>query len=531
MAVTGTNLQRELVLLRSRLQEAEETLQAIRTGLVDALVVRGPEGDKVYTLKGAEEPYRLLVERMGEGALTLSSDGEILYSNGRFAELVGVPLEQVTGKRLSDFIEDARPLDLQTWCRDAAESTIRREVSLRRPNGDVFPVLLSIGALALEDVTVLSAIVTDLSEHKQAEEAAAAERFTRSILDQLVDPVVVCDASGRITHANRSAQAMMPDDSIGRPFAEALPLRFGGIANGGGNGAADAIDASISRTLRGESTRGLEVRLDEPGLRGSCFLLNADPLLSARQECIGSVIALTNITSLKRAEERQRVLLAELSHRVKNNLAIVQSVATQTLKSSETLGYFGTAFAGRLHALALAHSILTQTGWNQADLHDLLDQALSPYRHLGRADDIAVSGPSVLLPPSYVSPLSLVLHELGTNAVKYGALSRESGRIEIGWELAENEGEPEVVLTWRERNGPVVRPPTRSGLGCKLIERAISYELDGKIRLDYAPEGFSCVASFRLRSQSESVPQLDLPEPAFLGGLSNTEKDPLADRA
>src|SRR5215475_2170854 len=297
MAVTGTNLQRELVLLRSRLQEAEETLQAIRTGLVDALVVRGPEGDKVYTLKGAEEPYRLLVERMGEGAATLSSDGEILYSNGRFAELLGVHLEHVTGRRLSDFIAEGQAPDLRVLGRDAAATAFRGEVALRRPDGTEFPVLLSIGVLPVEDVVVFSAIVTDLTEHKHAEEAAAAERFTRSILDQLVDAVVVCDTSGRILHANRAASELMASDPIGCLLAEVLPLQADGAGKPDDRHLDGAVSSAIAQALAGQSTHAVEVRLMEAERQGDCFLFSADPLLSARGECVGSVIALTNITS------------------------------------------------------------------------------------------------------------------------------------------------------------------------------------------------------------------------------------------
>jgi len=265
--------------------------------------------------------------------------------------------------------------------------------------------------------------------------------------------------------------------------------------------------------------------------QGDCFLFSADPLLSARGECVGSVIALTNITSLKRAEERQSVLLAELSHRVKNNLAIVQSIAKQTLNSSETLSYFGTAFSGRLHALSLAHSILTQSGWSQANLHELLEQILSPYRHLGHADDIELSGPPIQLPPSYVSPLSLVFHELATNAVKYGAFSRENGRVDISWSRTDDDGEQGVVLNWREHNGPPVRPPKRTGLGGKLIERAISYELDGSVKLDYAPEGFSFTARFPLRSDPDNALYQTVASPMPVGGLSRGDEDSRANLA
>src|SRR5262249_12403032 len=154
-------------------------------------------------------------------------------------------------------------------------------------------------------------------------------------------------------------------------------------ARGAGDGT-DIVNASVATALEGRAVEGVEVRLADPAHRSLRFLFTAGPLFAAGQECIGLVVTLIDITWIKRAEEQQRVLLAELSHRVKNNLAVVQSVARQTLAGSGSLGDFDVAFSGRLNALALAHGLLTSSGWGQIDLRELVERVVSPYRSLGR---------------------------------------------------------------------------------------------------------------------------------------------------
>ena len=180
---------------------------------------------------------------------------------------------------------------------------------------------------------------------------------------------------------------------------------------------------------------------------------------------VGSIVTLTDMTERKRAEEQQTMLVAELNHRVKNILAIVQSVASQTVRSSSTLENFSDAFAGRLRALAIAHDILAQTRWIGVGLNELLVAVLAPYR-TPEDPRISIVGPAVLLPARAVVPLSMVLHEMATNAAKYGALSTRRGRIDISWE-ASGDIEKSVELTWRQWVAPWSRPapPAASAQG------------------------------------------------------------------
>jgi PAS domain S-box-containing protein len=487
----------ELEELRARLAEAEETLRAIRSGEVDALVVEGPDGPRIYTLKGADEPYRLLVERMQEGAVTLNEDGVVLFCNESFATMLQVPLEQVIGASLAQFVAQDEQPALAAVLQDARSCSVRRELTLRRADGAPVPALLALGPLPIDaGVLAISMIASDLSEQKRTEELAAAERFLRSILEQATEPVLVLDAGGVVTHASRAALQLTLDDPLGRPFAQAVPLRVVDSHDRAGS-RPKWLARQIGQALQGRSVSGLEVSAAGDGAERHHYLLSAGPLYDAREQVAGAVVMLTDITERKRFEQHQRVLLAELSHRVKNTLASVRSIAAQTLRSAPSMETFGPAFDGRLKALALAHGVSTGAGWGDADLAELIARILEPFRS-GRGDNIAVAGPPAHLPPRQVVPVMLMLHELVTNAAKYGALSTAGGRVTIEWTVDHQHARPWLRLCWAEASGPRVLPPSRKGFGTALIERSVAHELDGSATLDYRPEGLVCTLKFPL---------------------------------
>jgi two-component sensor histidine kinase len=198
------------------------------------------------------------------------------------------------------------------------------------------------------------------------------------------------------------------------------------------------------------------------------------------------------------------VLLAELSHRVKNTLASVRSIATQTMRNAPSVEAFQGAFEGRLKALALAHGLLTQSGWSEAELGELIRQTVLPYL-TARTDSVHLSGPATYLPPRQVVTVMLIMHELAVNAAKYGALSRDDGRVAIDWTIDRHGPERVLRLRWAESGGPPVRPPERTGFGTTLIERSIAHELDGRASLDYRPDGLVCELDFPLRGSTADL--------------------------
>ena len=198
----------------------------------------------------------------------------------------------------------------------------------------------------------------------------------------------------------------------------------------------------------------------------------------------------------RRAEERMTLLVAELSHRVKNTLATVVAIARLTLRQSPDLATFDQAFSRRLQALSTAHSLIFQANWGETELRAVVEQALAPFRR-SPEPAIHIQGPDVKLSPKAALSLTLMLHELATNAAKYGALSEGLGSVSVQWRLEPAET-PLVRLSWTERGGPAVTPPSRKGFGHTLIERSIRYELDGSARLDFPPTGLDAEISFPL---------------------------------
>ena len=191
----------------------------------------------------------------------------------------------------------------------------------------------------------------------------------------------------------------------------------------------------------------------------------------------------------RQAEQQKELLVRELSHRVKNTMAMVLSIVRRTARDDLTIREYADSLAGRLRAIADAHALLFETSWSDAELHDVLARTLMPHDREGCRVTIE-AGPRLKIDPKKALAVSMIANELITNAVKYGALSGQSGTVSIGWTRETGEdGEPEVGLRWRESGGPPVKPPEKQGFGTTLIRRSAEYELDGAVDHAYAPEG------------------------------------------
>ncbi|KQP74859.1 histidine kinase [Methylobacterium sp. Leaf111] len=214
--------------------------------------------------------------------------------------------------------------------------------------------------------------------------------------------------------------------------------------------------------------------------------------------------AMFDISERKRAEEHQRLLTGELHHRVKNTLALVQAIASQTFRDAADLEGAREAFSARLISLGRAHDILTQSSWTQAPIGEVVDGALAVHR--GEvASRIRASGPNVPLAAKAALALALALHELGTNAAKYGALSNEAGTVDLRWHVVHEGDAPRFCLTWSEQGGPpILAQPSRRGFGSRLIERSFAAEVGGEVRMTYAPTGLTCRLEASLASMQEA---------------------------
>ena len=294
------------------------------------------------------------------------------------------------------------------------------------------------------------------------------------------------DAGFKILSVNPTALAAFGDNSglIGRDFDEFIhilwPVHY-----------ADEIVRLFRHTLKtGEpyfDPEHIEERLDRSVTEYYEWQIHRIPL---PEGSYGVVCYFRDISSQVRAARQRELLINELNHRVKNTLATVQSITTQTLKGAKVPASVNEVLVARLLSLAGAHDVLTQQNWEGAYLRNIVVKALSPFVAAGR--DFEMDGPDVKLYPKTTLAITMALHELATNAVKYGALSTRSGRASVRWTISTDRGELYLNITWTETGGPLVTSPTRKGFGSRLIERGLAGELGGEARIDYRATGVIC---------------------------------------
>jgi PAS domain S-box-containing protein len=253
--------------------------------------------------------------------------------------------------------------------------------------------------------------------------------------------------------------------------------------------------AAIETAIRDIGDYNAEYRVIHPG--GELRWLNArGRAAQAAEDGVARRLAgvSLDITESKRADERQKLLVNELNHRVKNSLATVQSIAAQTLRSSTSPEFFREAFETRLIALSQTHDLLTRESWAGASLREVFDVELHA---LAEEDRVSFGyDADVRLNPKAAVALGMGIHELATNAAKYGALSVDAGRIEVAW----TQQDDLLRLAWTERGGPPVTPPDRRGFGARLLERGLAAELSGGVELTYDAEGLVCQMALPLRA-------------------------------
>ena len=221
------------------------------------------------------------------------------------------------------------------------------------------------------------------------------------------------------------------------------------------------------------------------------YELHMEPVRNAEQQIIGLAAAAVDVTRRKEAEGHLRLLMRELTHRSKNLLAVIQAMARQTATHTHSVDDFLDHFGARLQALAASHDLLVQQSWHGVSLEDLIHSQIGHYLK-GPQAQVTLQGRDVTVKPDAAQSLGLALHEMCTNAAKYGALSSPAGRVTIGWEAAPAGGATALDLRWRESGGPPVAPPRHAGFGTLVIERNLSKALGAHVTVDYAPDGFRC---------------------------------------
>ena len=247
-----------------------------------------------------------------------------------------------------------------------------------------------------------------------------------------------------------------------------------------------------ARALRGEAVSpGMDFRAEIDGERW--MRVSAAPI-SDQGEVRHAVLLVQDITEAKEAEEERELLLGELNHRVKNIFAVIRSLATQGGSGPE-VDRHRAVFLARLDALVGAHTLALESRWGSIEFPELVARTLKPYM-VEHSEAVEIGGDPVRLDARRALSVALAMHELATNAVKYGALSIAEGRVRVAWRLLEEGDGQRVVFTWEERGGPAVEPPEASGFGTRLIEHVFAYDLHGEAELGFRPEGLRVDASF-----------------------------------
>jgi PAS domain S-box-containing protein len=439
-------------------------------------------------LEQANPRLETLIQALPAAIYTTDAAGRITFFNEAAAELWGCRPELGTSEFCGSwklYWPDGRPLlhGESPMALVLKEGQVIRgmEAVVERPEGTLVHVMSYPTPLYDNTGILIGAVnmLVDISDRKRAD--LDAQRLA-SIVESSVDAIISKDLDGIILSWNRGAERLFgysAGEVIGKPVTILIPE--------------DRMNEEpeiLERIRRGESVEPYDtVRRRKDGSLID-ISLTVSPLKDADGRIIGASKIARDITERKRAQDQQKLLVNEMQHRVKNSLATIQAIATQTLSQN---AQERDAFIARLHALGSAHELLTSETWERAPLRSIVTRALEPFQE--RHERITTDGPADLWLDSTKSVIvALALHELATNAIKYGALSNGGGRVTIAWEQCQVN---RVKLVWQENGGPMVSPPKQKGFGSHLIERAFGSQL-GSASLVFSPQGLSCTLEVAL---------------------------------
>jgi two-component system CheB/CheR fusion protein len=470
----------ELETSKEELQSINEELQTVNSELKM----------KLDGISRAHSDLQNLMSATDYGTLFLDAQLRIKLFTPRITELFNIKLGD-EGRPITDFTHH---LDYPTLAGDSRKvlndlAPIEKEV--RAGDQDWYMVRLRPYRTVDNKIDGVVATFLDTSGRHRAEEAMrlSEDRVRResSLIALSRSPIFAWEFDGGIVEWNRGSEQL-----YGYTREEALGQRK---------------EILLRTVVPGSSFAQLKKQLAETGRwsgevrhqtkDGRELIVETDielVTLGGRRLALEST---QDVTDRKAWERQQRLLLRELTHRVKNTLAVVQSIAHQTVRGAPSLEEFVLRFEGRLVALGNAHNLLVESDWQGADLRALARSQLELYATTA-SNRVEMTGEPVRLPPELATPLALVLHELATNAAKYGSLSNGTGRVELSWHLDANGGQHLLNIAWQEHGGPPVQPSVRAGFGSVLIREGLP---NAKVRLDSPPEGILCTIELPIRER------------------------------
>ncbi|WP_152093193.1 PAS domain S-box protein [Rhizobium dioscoreae] len=431
-------------------------------------------------LRESEERIRAVISQSATGIAQCELDGRFVQVNGRFCEIVGYAESELLGMRMHDitYPDDLRENTRMFETMMATGESFEIEKRYIRKDGSLVWVANSVSGLRDDSghIRRVASVVTDITERKRVQQV---EQRLAAIIASSDDAILSTDLNMVITSWNTGAERLYghsAEEAIGRSVMMLVP-----------DDRSEEEPAILAQIRAGQKVEPYETKRRCKNGELVDVLLSVSPIYDAYGRIIGASKIAHDISAKKEAERLQTVLVGELNHRVKNVLATVMAIARQTLGRDDVDKASVETFEARLSSMARAHDLLIHGQWEQAELTAVIAQALSPYPK----DRFEISGPAIKLAPRAVVSISLALHELATNAAKYGALSVADGRVAITWSL-ETGRTDHLKLRWQESGGPIVKPPTRKGFGSRLIENLLAAELSGKVQVRYEPSGLIC---------------------------------------
>ena len=476
------------------------------TGFLKILRDRTVQREQGERLRKSEERLSLA---LGASSMIGTWDWDlaagVIYADANFAGIYTVDPERAAqGAPLAEYIKSFHPDDMPTFQAEldrllsGEEEQFSCEYRVLQPDGSCRWVLAR-GSLVRDEQGVpvrFAGASVDLTEQKQAEQRA---RESESRFRQLTElaPGIIWEGQpdGSFSYLNEFWYRY-----TGQTPEQALPHGWASVIHPDN---LQAVEDAWAYSRENGVQYDAEARLRRNDEVYRWYLIRAVPLRDDHGAISGWLGNAIDIQDLKEAQEHQKLLANELQHRVKNTLAMVQAIASQTLRGATDLDEAREAFANRLISLGRAHDILTQASWTAAPIADVVAGALGVHEQMGKIR-IRVSGLNVLLAARPALALALALHELATNAAKYGALSNADGHVDLRWHIVHDSDTPRFCLTWTEQGGPpLLTQPTRKGFGSRLIERSFAAEVGGDAKLTFAPTGLICRMEATLASMQE----------------------------
>jgi PAS domain S-box-containing protein len=428
--------------------------------------------------------YGQLLQQMAEGVSLCGPDWRIIYTNPAMDRMFGYDPGEMVGQ--SAAIQNAYASEemrqrMAGLRRAVAETgAFRGEWRNRRKDGSLFSTIWRVSPLDLDGETHWLCIQEDITAERQAQEA---QRQTEA-------PLRAAVAAGRMAvwQLKAGAEAMSQSPELNRLLGDpddahpgTMELRTRYLP-----GEYDRVQELARQAWeRGERFFEAEFQYRRPDGEARWLLLRAEILVDADAAPTEAVGVLMDVTDRKAAEDRLRLLAGEVDHRANNLLTV--ALATVRLSRAESVDELRNVIVGRIDALARAHQLISMGKWEGADIRRLVEDELRPFRADGNA---VASGPDLLISGAAAQSLAVILHELATNAAKYGALSAETGRVEVTWRTSPEGG---LNLRWTETGGPAALAPSRKGFGTRVIERTVVDQLHGQAELHWLKSGLDCV--------------------------------------